>query len=315
MFVTEHLDRATEPLFSFEIIPPPRGRSAKLILDIVEQVMPYRPPFIDVTSHSAEAIYEELPEGLVKRRIRKKRPGTIGLCAIIQHRYNVDAVPHLLCRGFSREETEDTAIELNFLGIHNVLAIRGDQTNYPIPARSDFSANAFANGLVDQLKNLGDGKYLEEFDNTDPIELCIGVGAHPEKHIESPNRKTDIKYLKQKIDAGAHYMVSQMFFDNEYYTGFRKDCDQAGIKVPMIPGIKVMSSTRQLTSLPKNFHVTIPDELVDEIQASPKHVGEIGVRWGVKQCRELIDSGAKCIHFYVMNDAKAVTEVIDELLK
>jgi methylenetetrahydrofolate reductase (NADPH) len=313
MFVTEHLDRATEPLFSFEIIPPPRGRSAKVILDIVEQVMPYRPPFIDVTSHSAEAVYEELPDSTIRRRVRKKRPGTISLCGIIQNRYNVDTVPHLLCRGFSREETEDTIIELNFLGLHNVLAIRGDETNYLMPARSDFSVNAYANELVKQLNNLKKGEYLEKLDNTDPVDLCIGVGGHPEKHVESPNRKTDIRHLKQKVDAGADYIVSQMFFDNRYYNRFQRECRQAGINAPMIPGIKIISSVRQLTTLPKNFHVTIPDELVDEIHSSPKHVREIGIRWGVNQCRKLLAGGVRCIHFYVMNDAKAVTQVIDRL--
>lgn len=313
MYVTEHLDRADNPLFSYEIIPPPRGKSAKDILNIVEQVLPYDPPFIDVTSHSAEAYYDELDDGTIKRRIRKKRPGTISLCGIIQNRYNIDTVPHLLCRGFTKEETEDTVIELNFLGIHNVLAIRGDESNYKQPVGHDRSVNVYADDLVVQLACLKKGTYLDSLAETDPVEMCIGVGGHPEKHIESPNFKSDIKSLKRKVDAGADYIVTQMFFDNTYYFKFLRECRQAGIEVPIIPGIKVLNGVRQLSSLPKNFHITLPDALVDEIQECPKHIKEIGIRWAHKQCEELLSCGSPCIHFYIMNDAKSVIKVIGQL--
>ena len=313
MYVIEHLNRATNPLFSYEIIPPPRGRSARDILNIVEQILPYNPPFIDVTSHSAEAVYEELPDGIVRRRIRRKRTGTISICGIIQNRYNIDTVPHLLCRGFTKEETEDAMIELSYLGIHNVLAIRGDETNYKKPVDFSRSTNVYAVNLVKQLNDLKKGKYLEEIVNSDPIDMCIGVGGYPEKHVESPNLKRDIAYLKEKVDAGADYVVTQMFFDNKYFFNFVSECRKAGIDVPIIPGLKILSSSRHLASLSKNFHITIPEELDDQVREDPKHVKEIGVRWAIKQAEELLNDSVKCIHFYIMNDAESVIKVIKEL--
>jgi methylenetetrahydrofolate reductase (NADPH) len=313
VYVREHLDRANSTLFSYEIIPPPRGRSARDILSIVEQILPYKPPFIDVTSHSAEAYYEELSDGNIKRRIRRKRTGTISICGIIQNRYNVDTVPHLLCRGFTREETEDAMIELGYLGIHNVLAIRGDETNYKKPVDSSRSVNVYAVDLVRQLNDLKRGRYLEEIVNSDPIDMCIGVGGYPEKHVESPNLKRDISFLKEKVDAGADYVVTQMFFDNRYYFNFVEECRKAGITVPIIPGIKILSSARHLTSLSKNFHVTIPEALDDEVRENPKHVKEIGVRWALRQAGELVNGKVKCIHFYIMNDAESVIKVIEQL--
>jgi methylenetetrahydrofolate reductase (NADPH) len=313
MHVTERLERATSPLFSYEIIPPARGHSAQDIIDIVEQIVPYDPPFIDVTSHTAEASYEELPDGSVRRRVRRKRPGMISICGIISNRYNIDTVAHLLCRGFTREETEDAMIELNFLGIHNILAIRGDEPNYKKQFDASKTVNAFANDLVAQLSDLRRGVYLEDIANSEPIDLCIGVGGYPEKHFESPNRKTDIQFLKRKLNAGADYIVTQMVFDNRCFLEFVEHCRATGITVPIIPGLKIIDRVSQLTNLPKNFHVTIPEELVDEIQENPKHVAEIGRRWGVRQCRELLGNSVKCIHFYVMNDARSVIDVIKEL--
>ena len=313
MYVIEHLERARKPLFSYEIIPPPRGKSARDILDIVEELLPFDPPFIDVTSHSAEEVYEEQDDGTIRRSIRKKRPGTISICGIIQNRYNIDTVPHLLCSGFSKEETEDAMIELNFLGIHNVLAIRGDETNYSGLSMNGNQSNRYASDLVEQLCNLKQGKYLENIANSSPIDFCIGVGGYPEKHIESPNVKADIEHLKRKVACGADYIVTQMFFDNADYLRYVKTCRDAGITVPIIPGLKILNSVRQLTSLPKNFHISLPEELTDEVQANPRHVAEIGVRWGFRQCEELLNANVPCVHFYVMNDTKAVSEVLKSL--
>ena len=313
MHVVEHLDRAGRPLFSFEIIPPPRGKTVKDIIHIVEQLAPVNPPFIDVTSHMAEAIYEEQDDGSVNRRVRKKRPGTISICGIIQNRYNIDTVPHLLCTGFTREETEDAIIELNYLGIHNVLAIRGDESNYNKVLSQGRTRNIYAADLVKQLVDLRSAVYLDEIANSEPIDFCVGVGGYPEKHIEAPNFKTDIKHLKAKVDAGASYIVTQMFFDNSYFHDFVTKCRSAGITVPIIPGLKVIDTVRQLTSLPKHFHVTIPDPLVDEIMESPKHVQEIGHLWAVRQTEELLNSDVGCIHYYVMNDAARVVDIIQNI--
>jgi methylenetetrahydrofolate reductase (NADPH) len=313
LHVTEHIDRASDPLFSYEIIPPLRGQSAQEIIDIVEQVMPYEPPFIDVTSHTAEARYEEMGDGTVLRRVRRKRPGMLSICGIVCNRYRIDTVAHLLCRGFTREETEDAMIELNFLGIHNVLAIRGDESNYKKQVGAGRSVNAYANELVEQLDALKRGVYLEDIANSEPIDMCIGVGAYPEKHVEAPNLKTDVKNLKRKVEAGADYVVTQMFYSNKYYFDFVDACRAEGIDVPIIPGLKVLDRVSQLTNLPKNFHITIPEELSDEIGANPDHVAEIGVRWCARQCAELLNGSVKCLHFYVMKDAASALEVVKDL--
>ena len=314
MHVSEHLDRAQRTLFSFEIIPPPRGGTVRDIIEMVEQVAPIKPPFIDVTSHSAEAVYDELPDGTIKRRVRKKRPGTISICGIIQNRWGIDTVPHLLCTGFTREETEDAAIELNYLGIHNVLAIRGDESNYSKAIDQSRTRNVCAKDLVAQLNDLKHARFLDEIANSEPIHFCIGVGGYPEKHIEAPNLNTDIRYLKDKVDAGADYVVSQMFFDNASFLDWRQRCRDAGIEVPIVPGIKLIDSVRQLNSLPKHFHVSLPDALVDEITASPAHVKEIGKRWARRQVEGLIEAGVSCIHFYVMNDATPAVDIVRDLV-
>ncbi len=310
MRITEHLDKATETLFSYEIIPPRRGKNAKQILDIVEQLIPFNPPFIDVTSHSARAEYEELDDGSIRRLIKKKRPGTLSICALIQHRYGIDAVPHLLCQGFTREETEDAAIELNFLGIENVMAIRGDDLNYRKPTNGCRSFNMYAGNLVEQLHSLRSGSYLDSIANTDPIDFCVGVSGYPEKHLEAANMKIDINHLAEKVKAGADYIVTQMFYDNSKYFEFVEKCRDAGITVPIIPGIKILSSSKHLVSIPKNFHISIPDELVDEIQENPEHTQEIGLKWAIKQCHELIEADVPCIHFFVLNDVKKVKKLV-----
>lgn len=310
MYVTEHLARAKEPQFSHEIIPPSRGKNARDILSIVERIIPYRPAFIDVTSHAAEASYEEQSDGTVIRRVRKKRPGTISICGIIQNRYNVDTVPHLLCRGFTREETEDVMIELNYLGIHNVLAIRGDETNYRPNSDKGHSVNVYARDLVEQLDDLRRGQFLGELSNSAAMPICVGVSGYPEKHSESPNLAMDIQYLKEKIEAGADYIVTQMFFDNAGFFSFVDRCRAAGITVPIVPGLKIIHHLRHLNTLPKNFNISLPEGLVNEILASPTHIREIGVRWATRQVEELVNRGHFNVHFYIMNDAESVVEVM-----
>lgn len=311
MKVIEKLSSATETLFSFEIIPPARGKNIQVIADIVEKLSQFNPPFIDVTSHCSEAIYDEDQDGTVKKRIRKKRPGTIGICGVIQNRFNIDTVTHILCRGFTKEETEDALIELHFLGVKNILALRGDGSNYEKKFDKAKSQNTYASDLVKQIVELREGKYLESIENCDPMDFCIGVAGYPEKHFEAPNLQTDIENLKKKVDAGADYIVTQMFFDNDYYFNFIDACRAAGITIPIIPGLKILKTSRHLTSLPKFFNINLPDALVEKVQSNPENAPQIGIEWAKKQSKELIERGAPCIHFYVMNDADAVIEVIN----
>jgi methylenetetrahydrofolate reductase (NADPH) len=313
MKVVEHYKQATEPLISFEIIPPKRGGSVKNVFDSIEKLMPVNPPFIDVTYHAAEASIEELPDGTIKRHIKRKRPGTIGLCAAILHRFGVDPVPHLICEGFSKEESEDALIELNYLGIDNVLAIRGDAPGTSVNFRKNGTVNKYASDLVRQIKNMNQGIYLEDIANADPTDFCIGVAGYPEKHFEAPNIEWDIQRLKDKLEAGGDYIVSQMFFDNQAFFSFVEKCRAARITVPIVPGIKVITTERHLTSLPKYFHLSFPDPLLKEIISNPEKTKEIGIEWCIQQCTELLDYGVPGIHFYVMGDPQPALDVIDKL--
>jgi methylenetetrahydrofolate reductase (NADPH) len=313
MKVIELYEKASEPLISFEIIPPKRGGSIQTVFDALDQVMRFNPPFIDVTSHAAEAYFEELEDGSVKRHIKRKRPGTIGLCAAIKHRFNVEPVPHIICKGFTREETEDALIELNYLGIQNVLAIRGDDPGSPKPHHKNRQVNEYAVDLVRQIRRMNSGVYLEKMLEATKTDFCIGVGGYPEKHIEAPNMNWDLMRLKEKVDAGADYIVTQMFFDNRYFFEFERQCREIGIGVPIIPGLKVITNASHLTMLPKTFHLNIPSELSDEISNSPDRAREIGIEWCVKQCNELLDAGVQGLHYYIMSNPSPVVEVIDRL--
>jgi methylenetetrahydrofolate reductase (NADPH) len=316
MKVTEHYSKAAEPLISYEIIPPRRGGSIDDILAMVESLLPYDPPFIDVTSHAAEAYYEELPGNVVRRHVKRKRPGTIGLCAAIQYRYGIDAVPHILCKGFTREETEDALIELHYLGIRNVLAVRGDEIGPAKAPRPDRSVNEHADDLVAQIVSMNEGRYLEDLVDARPTDFCIGVGGYPEKHSEAPNLAWDIANLKRKVDAGADYVVTQMFFDNRHYFRFVESCREAGITVPIVPGLKILTTTNQLRSLPRSFGSEIPEALADEVRGVDDNAGaaDIGVAWAREQARELLEANVPGLHFYIMSTAGHVVRVVDGLL-
>lgn len=317
MHVVEHLDKARNKstLFSFEIVPPSRGKSGQEILDVVEMLQPLNPSWIDVTSHSSSAYYRERHDGGLERKIFRKRPGTLGICGIIQNRYKIDTVAHVLCLGFTKEETEDALIELNFLGIHNVLALRGDTPNFQKNYAKERTLNYYAQDLVAQIADLKKGKFLEDLDSAHPLNYCIGVAGYPEKHYEAASLKLDIQNLKKKVDAGAQYITTQMFFDNQDYFSFVAQCRDAGITVPIIPGLKVIRSVKQLQSLPKVFHIDFPDLLVDEITENPEHVVEIGKRWALKQAEELMNSNAPSLHFYVLNDTPTICDIVKKLQK
>lgn len=313
MKVIEHYNRAKEPLISFEIIPPKRGGSIKKVFDSLDQVMKYHPPFIDVTYHAAESYYEELGDGTIKRHIKRKRPGTIGLCAAIMHKYGVDPVPHLICEGFTKEETEDALIELNYLGIDNVLSIRGDAADNTVPRYKNGTFNKHAADLVKQVKGMNAGRYLEDIVNANETNFCVGVAGYPEKHFEAPNLDYDIQMLKRKVDAGADYIVTQMFFNNEAYFQFVEKCRDAEIKCPIVPGLKVLTKEQHLNFLPKYFHLNIPEALADEIQADPTNAREIGIEWTAKQALELLEGDAPGIHFYIMGDPSPALNVIEKI--
>ncbi len=314
MKVTEYFKKSKKTLFSYEIIPPMRGSSIDNVFSLIEQLLPYDPPFIDLTSRSAEVYYEELEDGTLRRHAKRKRPGTIGLSAAIKNRYNIETVPHILCKGFTKEETEDALIELNFLGINNILAIQGDVFRRLSKDKTGKTHNIFANELVKQIKNMNSGDYLEELSGASATDFCIGVAGYPEKHLEAPNLESDLKYLKKKVDAGADYIVTQMCFDNNEYFEFIKRCQAIGIKIPIIPGIKIITRESHLKTIPKTFHIDIPKELSEQIEGfSKEKIYQTGVDWAIKQCRELIEAKVPCIHFYIMNTAQEVAEVVSTI--
>ena len=310
MKVIEHLDGASKPLISFELIPPLRGGNIKSLLSLIEDLVAFEPPFIDITSHAAQVVYEETAQGL-QRKVKRKRPGTLGVCALIQNKYDIDAVPHVLCTGFTREETEDFLIELRYLGIDNVLAIRGDESTYEKPLQFGRSANRFASELVAQIHGMNEGQYIEKsLLDAQPSSFCIGVSGYPEKHFEAPNLQTDVRHAKTKVDAGGDYIVTQMFFDNRHYFRYVELCREAGITVPIIPGLKVLTGHRQMRSISRTFHCEIPAELSDAVEADPEHTLEIGIEWARRQVEELINEGVPSVHFYVMQSAEAVGRVL-----
>lgn len=311
--ISETLARATEPIFSFELTPPERGNSISRVHEIVDQLMPFHPAFIDVTNHAADSWFEELGDQSFVRHITRKRPGTLGLCAAIKYRYNVEAVPHLLCMGFTQEETEDALIELSFLDIHNVVALRGDHTEWKEVRRG--KRNKYAGDLVEQIMAMNHGEYLHHMNDADPTAFCVGVAGYPEKHFEAPSLSYDIEMLKKKVDAGAEYVITQMFFDNTAFLDYIEKCRAAGIEVPIIPGLKVLTRKSLLKNIPRHFHVDIPDDLVSEIMEarSPEHVMEIGRDHALSQARGLLEAGVPGIHFYVYSDAPVAAEVVREL--
>jgi len=312
MKVTEHLANATAPLISFEIIPPKRGGDLNSLLALIEDLAVHRPPFIDITSHPAEVVYDQTPDG-PRRRVTRKRPGTLGICALIQNKLNIDAVPHVLCETFTREETEDFLIELHYLGIDNVFAVRGDMTEHHKSLHGGRTRNQYASDLVGQITAMNHAQFLEDLDNASPTEFCVGAAGYPEKHIDAPTLSADVARVKEKVDAGAEYIVTQMFFDNRHYFSFIDECRGQGVNVPIIPGIRILTNPRQLESIPRTFHCDIPAALADEIKSSPDHSRDIGIAWAVEQTRELLEGGAPSVHFFVMASSQAVNAVLARL--
>ncbi len=316
MKVTEHIKNAKEPLFTFEILPPLKGQNIQDIYNNIDSLMEFKPPFINVTYHREEVVYKRLESGLLEQKTIKKRPGTVGICAALQNKYKIDPIPHILCGGFSREDTENALIDLDFLGIENVLALRGDSMKnetYFVPEKG---GNIYAEELVTQIIDMNNGKYLDdELLNSSKTNFSVGVAGYPEKHFEATSLNMDVKYLKQKVDAGAEYVITQLFFDNQKYFDFVKKCRTAGITVPIIPGIKPIATKKQLTMLPHRFHVDIPDELALEVIKCKdnKDARQVGVEWAIQQSKELKNSGVPVIHFYSMGKSDNIYAVAKEV--
>ncbi len=313
MKVTEYFEKNKgKTTVSFEVLPPLKGGGINSLFDILDPLMEFKPPFIDVTYHREEFIYNQHPSGYYQKVAIRKRPGTVGICAAIMNRYKVEAVPHLICGGFTKEDTENALIELNFLNIQNVLALRGDARKFDDKFMPEPDGNEYALDLVHQIAKMNQGSYLDiNIEKAQPMDFCIGVAGYPEKHFESPSFKMDLKYLKKKIDAGADYIVTQMFFDNKKFFRFVDACRREGIHVPIIPGIKPITKKYQLNSIPRNFYIEIPDDLVRQIQKAKTEqaITEIGTEWCIAQSRELKTAGVPCIHYYTMSDGDVIKKL------
>ncbi len=317
MRVIDHLLQTKNPTVSIEIIPPKRGGSLAKIDKALQSIIQYNPPFIDVTSHAAEVMWEERPDGSYKRKVKRKSPGTFGICAAIKYKYEIEPVPHILCGGFTQEETEDALIELNYLGIESILAIRGDKQS-PRPIPEDRTVNEYAMDLVEQVSHMNEGKYLDKsMVNAAKTNFSIGVAYYPEKHFQAPNKAFELKVLKQKEEKGAQYGVSQMFFDTQKYFDFLAASRAAGIQMPLIPGLKILTRKSQLTRLPSIFHIDIPEEFCDRMMSakSKEEEMQVGVDWAYKQAIELLDAGIPYLHFYIMLNTQPFEMLMERLKK
>ncbi|MBU2526746.1 MAG: methylenetetrahydrofolate reductase [NAD(P)H] [Bacteroidetes bacterium] len=317
MKITDHIQKSEgKTLFSFEILPPLKGQNIQSIFENIDPLMDFKPPFIDVTYHREEYDYHELPNGFLEKRVTRKRPGTVGICAAVQNRYGVDAVPHILCGGFTKEDTENFLIDLGFLGIDNVVALRGDAVKSETYFRPEKNGHVYAEELVKQIVAMNQGKYLDDnLKNSAQTDFCIGVAGYPEKHMEAPSFESDLHFLKKKIKNGAHYIVTQMFFDNKKFFEFEAKCRAAGIEVPIIPGLKPLATKKQLNLIPHRFKVDLPDDLVMEVVKckDDKAVRQVGIEWCVAQSKELVQKAAPVLHFYSMGKSDNIAAVAREI--
>ena len=312
MKVTDHIGKAKgETLFSFEIIPPQKGKSIKELYDNIDPLMEFKPPFIDVTTSREEYIYLD-KGGLLDKKLTRMRPGTVGICASIKHKYNVDAIPHVLCGGFTKEETEYMLVDCHYLGIDNVMALRGDAMKEERYFEPTIGGHAFATELVSQIADLNKGKYLHDVIETDNYSnFCIGVAGYPEKHMEAPSLQSDLRRLKEKVDAGAHYVVTQMFFDNNRFFEFVEKAREIGITVPIIPGIKPIAVKKHLQLLPQVFKIDLPEILVHEVEKckTNSEVRQVGVEGAIKQSKELKEAGVPVLHYYSMGKSENIRSI------
>ena len=317
MKVTDHiLNSNGKTLFSFEIIPPKKGNNIQELYDNIDPLMEFKPPFIDVTTSREEYVYIDKGNGLLDRKITRMRPGTVGICAAIKHKYDVDTVPHVLCGGFTKEETEYVLVDCQYLGIDNVMALRGDAMSHQKYFEPSKEGNQYAVDLVAQIQNLNSGKYLHEVvEASNKSNFCIGVAGYPEKHLESPSLQSDLKRLKEKVAAGADYVVTQMFFDNQKYFQFVAAARKAGIQVPIIPGIKPIAVKRHLQLLPQVFKIDLPETLITAIESckTNKDVRTVGTEWAIEQSKELLAAGVPVLHYYSMGKSDNIHSIASAL--
>lgn len=316
MKIVDHIGQADRTLFSFEVLPPLKGRGIESLYKSIDRLVEFNPSFIDVTYHREEYIMKKRSDGNYERISHRKRPGTVAICAALMNRYKIDAVPHLICGGFNRDETENALIDLNFLGIDNVLALRGDNQKGERHFEPEPKGNSNALELVQQIKNMNSGIYLDkEQKNNVETKFCVGVAGYPEKHIDAPNLKSDLNFLKRKIDAGAEFITTQMFFDNQRYFDYVEQLKAMGLDIPVIPGIKPLTSKNQLYTLPKIFNIDLPEELVNEVEKckDDEAAREVGIEWCVNQCKELQAAKAPVLHFYTMSLSKTTSRIASQL--
>lgn len=316
MTLVEKIAASDRTLFSFEVLPPLKGKGIETLYEAIDPLMEFKPGFVDVTYHREEFLLRKRPDGSYDKVSIRKRPGTVAICAAIMNRYEVDAVPHLICGGFTKDETENALIDLNFLGINNVLALRGDNAFGERHFKPEINGNTNALDLIYQIRNMNSGIYLdEELKNPNPTNFCIGAAAYPEKHIDAPNMEVDLNFLKRKVDAGASFLTTQMFFDNSSYIKFVESCRKMDINVPIIPGLKPITSKKQIYALPKIFNIDIPNDLFEEVDKAKddNEAEEIGIAWCIQQSRELIKYGVPVIHFYTMSRSHATYEIAKEV--
>lgn len=316
MKVTDHIAQAKDTLVSFEVLPPLKGKTINSLFNHLNPLMEFKPSFINVTYHRSETMFKKKVDGTFEKVETRKRPGTVAICAALKSHYNVDTVPHLICGGFTKRDTEDALIDLSFLGIDNVLVLRGDAPKNEASFEAEAGGHAYAVDLLKQVVNLKNGIYLEEdIKDGGKADFCIGTAGYPEKHFEAPNIDTDLQYLKAKVDAGADYIMTQMFFDNKKFFDFVKRCRDIGILVPIIPGLKPITNKKQLTVLPKIFHVDIPTDLSNEIikAKTDEDVEAIGTKWLIQQSKELKKFGVPVLHYYTLGKPKVIYNVVKEI--
>lgn len=313
MSVIDKINNAKGPLFTFELLPPLKGHSIERTYQAIDRLIEFEPAYINFTSHRNEIVFKERPDGLIEKKVVRHRPGTIALSAAVKYKYNIPVVPHLLCGGFTKEETENVLIEMSFLGIDDVLALRGDPPKGSRTFIPEKNGHSYTSELVKQIVDMNNGKYLEDsLENAEPTNFCIGVAGYPEKHFEAANRQVDMENLKKKVDAGAAYIVTQMFFDNNKFCRFRDECVKMGITVPIIPGIKPISAMNDIKLLAQTFHIDLPNDLFTSVQKckTDSEVREAGIEWATMQSKELLKMNVPGIHFYTLGRSDNVARIV-----